>query len=127
MKDDLISTVSHELRTPLATIRGFTELLGPSSDVTDDVRVQVIDRIRRGTHRLERLVANLLEVSRIEGRRSSTAPPADLDLHAIVHDVVEEVRESWPDRQIDVGVVPGAGWVRGNLLDRKSTRLNSSH
>src|SRR3546814_9846106 len=99
MKDDLISTVSHELRTPLATIRGFTELLGPSSDVTDDVRLQVIDRIRRGTHRLERLVANLLEVSRIEGRRSSTAPPADLDLHAIVHDVVEEVRESWPDRR----------------------------
>src|SRR3546814_5550723 len=44
MKDDLISTVSHELRTPLATIRGFTELLGPSSDVTDDVRLQEIGR-----------------------------------------------------------------------------------
>src|SRR3546814_10711921 len=85
MKDDCSSTVWHELRTPLATIRGFTELLGPSSDVTDDVRVQVIDRIRRGTHRLERLVANLLEVSRIEGRRSSTAPPADLDLRSGEH------------------------------------------
>src|SRR3546814_10244879 len=107
MKDDLISTVSHELRTPLATIRGFTELLGPSSDVTDDVRVQVIDRIRRGTHRLERLVANLLEVSRLEGRRASTAAPADLDLVAIVHDVVEEVRGSWPDTPSHDAVAPG--------------------
>src|SRR3546814_20177818 len=103
MKDDLISTVSHELRTPLATIRGFTELLGPSSDVTDDVRVQVIDRIRRGTHRLERLVANLLEVSRIAGRRSSTAPPADLDLHAIVPDAVEGGRASWRTETRRVG------------------------
>src|SRR3546814_12878718 len=47
MKDDLISTVSHELRTPLATIRGFTALLGPPSDVPDDVRVQVLNRLRR--------------------------------------------------------------------------------
>src|SRR3546814_11291876 len=108
MKDDLISTVSHELRTPLATIRGFTELLGPSSDVTDDVRLQVIDRIRRGTHRPERLVANLLEVSRIQGRRSSTAPPAELDLHAIVTSVCEAVLDSWPHRPSAAWVAPGA-------------------
>lgn len=124
MKDDFISTVSHELRTPLATIRGFTELLEPSDSVTDDVRRQALSRIRRGTHRLERLVANLLEVSRVEARRASGAAAVDVDLLDVVERVIDEVRESWPDRRIEVDAGPGPWRVEGNLLSLERILIN---
>jgi signal transduction histidine kinase len=83
-----------------------------------------VGRIRRGTHRLERLVANLLEVSRIEARRSPTAAPAALDLREVVEHVVDEVGESWPDRVIDVDVDPGPWRVEGNLLSMERILIN---
>lgn len=124
MKDDFIATVSHELRTPLATIRGFTDLLEPSDKVTDEVRRQAVGRIRRGTHRLERLVANLLEVSRMEGGRSSTTAAAKLDLVALVERVVDEVQESWPDRQIQLDADEGLGPVEGSALSLERILIN---
>ena len=111
MKDDFIATVSHELRTPLATIRGFTDVLEPPARVSDEMLSQVLGRIRKGTHRLERLVANLLEVSRIEARRTVDLVPAELDLVEVVRRVVDEVQESWPDRTIEVDL--GGGVVAG--------------
>lgn len=124
MKDDFIATVSHELRTPLATIRGFTELLAPPNAVPEEVRGQVLGRIRNGTHRLERLVANLLEVSRIDARRSGDVMPTELDLVDVVERVVAEVHESWPERRIEVD--PGGElWrVHGNLLSLERILIN---
>jgi signal transduction histidine kinase len=124
MKDDFIATVSHELRTPLATIRGFTELLEPPNAVGDDVRSQVLGRIRKGTHRLERLVANLLEVSRIDARGAAEVVATELDLVAVVARVVDEVQESWPDRQILVDVGSGGWRVHGNLLSLERILIN---
>jgi PAS domain S-box-containing protein len=124
MKDDFIATVSHELRTPLATIRGFTELLDPPHLVPDDVRRQVLGRIRKGTYRLERLVANLLEVSRIDARRSVDVVPTELDLVDVVRRVVEEVQDSWPDRRIEVDTGAGGWRVQGNLLSLERILIN---
>jgi two-component system phosphate regulon sensor histidine kinase PhoR len=124
MKDDFIATVSHELRTPLATIRGFTELLEPPNPVPDEVRSQVLGRIRKGTHRLERLVANLLEVSRIDAHRSVEVVARELDLVEVVRRVVEEVQESWPDREIEVDIGPGGWRVQGNLLSLERILIN---
>jgi len=124
MKDDFISTVSHELRTPLTTIRGFTDLLDPSGPVSDEVRHQAVARIRKGTHRLERLVANLLEVSRIEARHPSRPAVAEVDLLEVVHRVVEEVHESWPERTIELDTGPGPWEVQGNLLSLERILIN---
>lgn len=124
MKDDFIATVSHELRTPLATIRGFTELLDTPTAVSDDMRRQVLGRIRKGTHRLERLVANLLEVSRIDARRPVELIPAEINLVEIVRRVVEEVQESWPDRCIEVDAGKGSWGVHGNLLSLERILIN---
>jgi two-component system phosphate regulon sensor histidine kinase PhoR len=124
MKDDFIASVSHELRTPLATIRGFTELLEPPGTVSEDVRVEALGRIRKGTYRLERLVANLLEVSRIEAHRSATAVSTELDLLDVVRSVVDEVQESWPDRVIDVDAGGEAWRVHANLLSLERILIN---
>jgi signal transduction histidine kinase len=124
MKDDFIATVSHELRTPLATIRGFTDVLEPPNRVSDEMMAQVLGRIRKGTHRLERLVANLLEVSRLEAHRTVDLVPTELDLVDIIRRIVEEVQESWPDRTVEVDLGPGAWRVHGTLLSLERILIN---
>ena len=59
----LLDSVSHELKTPLAVLRSATEKLD-----TDDAkkRTNLAGEIRTATHRLEHLVANLLNQTRLE-------------------------------------------------------------
>jgi PAS domain S-box-containing protein len=103
LKDDFVATVSHELRTPLTAISGFTTLLlEPSAELPEEARIEALSRIRRSAHRLERLVFNLLEVTRIEANRGAPAMTTPLDIDEVVARVVEEVQESWPERDITV-------------------------
>jgi signal transduction histidine kinase len=64
-KSDFLSTISHELRTPLTTIKGSLQVIA-RQDVENLVREQMIEILRRGADRLERLVMNLLSVSQME-------------------------------------------------------------
>lgn len=67
IKSQLLSTVSHELRTPLASIKGFASTL-LRNDVEWDPAVQreFLQIIDQEADRLAELIANLLEMSRIE-------------------------------------------------------------
>ena len=68
LRTDFVSTVSHELRTPLTGIKGFTETLLTYWDRLDDERKHhYLDRIYGASKRLQRLVQDLLFVSRVEG------------------------------------------------------------
>jgi two-component system sensor histidine kinase KdpD len=67
MRSSLLSTVSHDLRTPLAAITGAsTALLDTSARVTDTQRRELLETIREEAERLERLVSNLLDMTRVE-------------------------------------------------------------
>ena len=72
-KGELIATISHELKTPLTSIMGHTELL-------EDAGVQPasVGAISRNAARLDRLVTNLLNYSRMQGRRELERKPVDL-------------------------------------------------
>ncbi|MEA3076066.1 MAG: hypothetical protein QOF60_974, partial [Actinomycetota bacterium] len=116
MRDDFVATVSHELRTPLTSIIGFTSMLmEPPRPLTEKEQAESLAMVRKGARRLERLVFNLLEVSRIEAR-TQIAPTAPVDVDAACRDVVAEMQETYPGRQITVH--PGSGALRaiGNRL-----------
>ncbi|HEX8026086.1 MAG TPA: ATP-binding protein, partial [Candidatus Limnocylindrales bacterium] len=66
MKSSLLQSVSHDLRTPLAAIRVAAAGLRPDSGLDDAARVASADGIELEVERLNRLVTNLLDVSRIE-------------------------------------------------------------
>jgi len=68
LRTDFVSTVSHELRTPLTGIKGFTEtLLTYWTRLDDERKHHYLDRIYGASKRLQRLVQDLLFVSRVEG------------------------------------------------------------
>ncbi|MHA1489104.1 MAG: sensor histidine kinase [Promethearchaeota archaeon] len=86
LRKDLISRVSHEIKTPLASISGGAELILSvfKNEINNDV-LELIELIERGGKRLNYLVDNLLDISRIEYDK--------LKLEKHVYDLGEIVRE----------------------------------
>jgi two-component system sensor histidine kinase KdpD len=67
LKDSLLRSVSHDLRTPLGTITGgASSLADPSSPLTPEARRELAQSIWIEAERLNRLVGNLLNMSRLE-------------------------------------------------------------
>jgi two-component system sensor histidine kinase KdpD len=67
MRSALLSAVSHDLRTPLAAITGAASTLRErAEEATDAEKTDLLDTIREEADRLERLVRNLLDMTRLE-------------------------------------------------------------
>jgi signal transduction histidine kinase len=65
LRTDLLSTISHELRTPLTAIRTSAGLLlDPASRPTEGQRRQLLEAIARNGERMQRLIGDILELSR---------------------------------------------------------------
>lgn len=65
VRRDFVANASHELKTPLTAMRGFAETL-LDGDPPDDLRRQFLASIRSNTLRLQALVDDLLDLSRLE-------------------------------------------------------------
>jgi two-component system sensor histidine kinase KdpD len=66
LKSALLQSVSHDLRTPLATIRAAAGTLRPGSSLSPQDQAESVEAIDREVEYLNRLVTNLLDLSRIE-------------------------------------------------------------
>lgn len=104
VKADFAANASHELRTPLSAIRASIETLLhiDFAEETDSARhfVAVIDRHSR---RLEMLVADLLELSRLESARTPFRP-TDVALREILGEVAEQHTEAVTAKQLSLRV-----------------------
>jgi signal transduction histidine kinase len=63
-KDEFIGIASHELKTPLTSIKGYLDLLNVMED--KEPNKQCVEKALEGTHKLEKLIKNLLDVSKIQ-------------------------------------------------------------
>ncbi len=115
-RDDFIAVAAHELRTPLTALEMQLELLERA--IKKDPGAPVLDRVHKivgSSRRLERLVNQLLDVSRITAGRLHL-DPEPVDLGALVREVaarvgegntpvvvsgVEEVRGRWDRLRLD--------------------------
>ena len=108
---NMLAAVSHDLRSPLAAIKAsVTDLLEPDAHRTDDERDAVLRVVDRETDRLDALVANLLDMSRIE----AGVLRAHLETIDLAEAIVAEVDASalrWPDVSVETAV-DGAGHRR---------------
>ena len=74
-KTAILHAVSHDLRSPLTAIRAASGgLESPSLDLDERDRAELLETIRLETSRLERLVANLLDLSRLEAGAARPQP-----------------------------------------------------
>jgi signal transduction histidine kinase/CheY-like chemotaxis protein len=90
-KDEFLATLGHELRNPLAPIMNSLEILKLSGAFEDSRTLQACAVMERQVHHLNRLVDDLLEVSRIT-RGIIEVKKEALDLTAIVRAAIETSR-----------------------------------
>jgi signal transduction histidine kinase len=86
VRSDFVANASHELKTPLTSIRGYAEAL--ADEPPEDMRRQFLGSIVSNTLRLQRLVDDLLDLSRLE----SGGWTANIET-VLVGEVVEEAWE----------------------------------
>jgi signal transduction histidine kinase len=85
IKDEFVSNVSHELRTPITILKLNEEFLRMRPDKWEIY----LERIERETGRLERIIEDLLRLSRIDQERVDF-DPQPLDLNAFIEQYVED-------------------------------------
>lgn len=112
LKSTLLSLVSHDLRTPLAVIKGLvTSLLDTSVEWTDPLRRELLGTINGETDRLNRIVGDLLEMSRIEAGAISQAR-AWYDLDELIISTAEGLRSQVRPHTLLLDVPDDLPWVR---------------
>ena len=95
----LLDCVSHELRTPLAVITGNLDNLDDAADETQ--RTELLDESRTAVRRLNRLVGNLLDQTRLES--GALKPRLDwCDMGDIVNAAIESVHDALDGNPIEV-------------------------
>ena len=98
--EEMATNLSHELKTPLASIRGSAELLeGPASN-DPAARTKFLTNIQSEVERLDRIVSELLKLSRIEAQPGG-AEAAPIDAASTVREIAEVYR----GRAADAGIV----------------------
>jgi signal transduction histidine kinase len=105
-------TVSHDVRSPLVTVRGFVDLLEKDVAAAEPERVAAdLDRIRRATATMEKLLRELLELSRI-GRVMN--PPEKVSLDDLARQAVAALHGRLRAAHVRVDVLPDLPFVRGD-------------
>jgi len=98
----LFRSISHELRTPITTIIGVSEnILNPDTNITDTERIELNREVLTAGERLNQLVENLLNMSRIESgflRANKTW----CDVTELVYTAINRIPENFSHRNINV-------------------------
>jgi two-component system sensor histidine kinase KdpD len=103
LKSALLQSVSHDLRTPLATIRAAAGTLRPRRGLTEADQLESVDAIDREVEYLDRLVTNLLDMSRIEA--GALRPERDVfELDDLVGRTLQHLRGPLASRPVDLAL-----------------------
>ena len=120
-KSRFISRASHEFRTPLAMIATSSDLLKSYSDrMTEDQRVERIERIQTEITHLTAMLDDLLNISKAQELGTDSLHASTFDVGALFDDVVEDMRTGLGmEHNFDITREPGVFEFVG---DRKLLR-----
>ncbi len=107
----LLNSISHDLRTPLASITGALSSLVEDGVILDEAtRQELLDTAKEGAVRLNRLVGDLLDMTRLEGGALRLRKEAS-DVQDLIGAAVTQLGETVGGRPIHVDVAPGLPFV----------------
>lgn len=114
LQNDFVSIVSHELRGPLTAIKGFVQtLILKGEQLPSETRRDFLTTINDQADRLNQLVEDLLNVSRIESRRLHMRI-SEVDVEALCRKLIDQFRAKWEHRDIQIDADPNLPLVQAD-------------
>lgn len=116
VKSNFLATVSHELKTPLSSMNINLKLL-QDDRLPAEERQRVTASIRQETQRLQRMVGELLDVSRLDSGAGIQLDLRPTDLHDVVRYATDTVRAQLDDKHLtlDLQLPPTLPLVRADV------------
>lgn len=106
LQSALLNSISHDLRTPLVTITGALSSLHDQFDLYDEAtRIELLEGAWEEAERLNRLVSNLLEMTRLEAH-AMTLHQVPCDVQEIIGVALNRLQTSLAHRQVSVTIPP---------------------
>jgi signal transduction histidine kinase len=96
-KDEFIGIASHELKTPLTSVKGYLELLNIVEDRQPNK--QCVDKALEGVDKLERLIKDLLDVSKIQSGQLQLNI-SGFDINALINETINSMQMVSADHKI---------------------------
>jgi two-component system phosphate regulon sensor histidine kinase PhoR len=98
MRVDFVANASHELRTPLSTLIGYTETLREQADEIDtDTRERFLSVVHDEARRMQRIVEDLISLSRIEAEKFN-APTEAVAIEPLIDHTLDGARRMAEER-----------------------------
>lgn len=105
MRTEFVANVSHELKTPVTSLRGFAETLLDGAVEDPQMQREFLEIIQAESLRLERLIGDLLDLSKIESREMSLNLE-EIDVTKLIRTIVKTTEKQMKKRglnfQVDV-------------------------
>ncbi len=104
-------SVAHDLRAPLRSIQGFSAILmeDHGSTLSEDAKSS-LDRVIKAAKKMGQLIDSLLNLSRMSRKEMTKR---QVDLSTIAQEIVNDLRNADPQRQVSVTIQPGV-MVKGD-------------
>lgn len=114
MKSTFVSIMSHELKTPVALVKGYAQTLArPDASWDPETARQSLQIIEEEADRLEALINNLLDVSRIQAG-DLRLDISDVNMNRLLERVAQDYRTQTSHHQIDVDLPDDLPFVPGD-------------
>ena len=92
--EQMVAIVSHDLKNPLTAIRMASDFLNRGERTAKER--QLLGHIGQSSERAQRMIADLLDFTQARVGHGITIKAAPLDLHAVTHQAVDELRVAFP-------------------------------
>lgn len=103
MRRDFVANVSHELRTPLTALSGFIETLSGAAKDDPGARARFLGIMEKETSRMNRLVGDLLSLSRVESDERMR-PTDEVEIGAVLRSVSQVLKPLAEDQNCELSL-----------------------
>jgi len=122
-KDEFIGVASHELKTPLTSLKGYLQLINYKKHDLPPMVQQHIEKASIALNKLQNLVNDLLDVSKIQaGRLEYKQSPTDLT--ELVRNCIENSRHIYPDFTFEDELGEKSIKIKGNAERLEQVVMN---
>lgn len=124
MRRDFVANVSHELRTPLTVVAGYLEAMQDESDDLGDQWGRTVSVMRQQTERMQRIVEDLLMLSRLETQRDHAGHEA-CSVPSLLAVICDDARRVSGEQRHEISLEADNDlWLQGNDAELRSLFSN---